>query len=252
MGRSLTSAVFGLFCIVFGALVQAATTVQVWTYYDSPPFAIDPQGDDLTSTLCRVLTEKSGGEWVFKPQYLPRKRINHYLESGAEQGLVLWANPLWFQDKEETKYAWSDRVVWGANEIVSLRESPVEYTGPESLEGKRFGGVAGHHYVGIDDLAQSGRIKREDTTSFSKNLDKLLSNRLDAILIPRGELFYMVSQGNLGDKLFISSKPHQQYERKILATQKLEAVRDFINAQLPALNEDAEWRALLDKYGLKP
>jgi len=115
----------------------AKEVIKVWSYYSSPPFSLQDDKYDLTQILCRELTKKSKRKWTFRPKYTPRKRINQHLQRNI-QGLVLWANPVWFRDKGETKYDWSKRVIWGSNEIVSLKKNPVEYTGPESLIGKKF------------------------------------------------------------------------------------------------------------------
>jgi len=148
-------------CYVFAALalsglsfnVQASKVIDVWTYYSSPPFSLSSDQHSLTQVLFRELSSRSEGRWTFKVSYLPRKRIN--LNLGKDrQGIVVWTNPLWFNDKEESKYSWTNRVVWGRNEIVSLKGTPVEYEGAKSLIGKRFGGVLGHHYVEIDPRTQ--------------------------------------------------------------------------------------------------
>ncbi|MCG8609908.1 MAG: transporter substrate-binding domain-containing protein [Pseudomonadales bacterium] len=250
--RKHIAVLFLLIMALIPPAAQSETVVPVWTYYDSLPLGVDAQGKSLTMIISKILSDNSSGKWRFTPEYLPRKRIDHYLAKKEQEAIILWGNPIWFGDKDETRYAWTQRVVWGANEVVSRKNSPVEYSNPESLIGKRFGGVAGHRYVGIDDLVKTGKIRREDANSFSKNLSKLMSERVDVIVIPRGELFYTISQENLQDKLHISSTPHQKFERKILVTSGLLEVRDYINSQLQALLSDKKWLGSLEQYGLQP
>ena len=107
--------------------------------------------------------------------------------------MFLWANRIWFGDKSETKFDWSHRVLWGSNEIVSLKTDLVEYTDPKSLFGKNFGGVLEHNYLGIDDYVKKGKIDRVDTKYFSINFAKLIKKRVDAILIPTGELYNLMN-----------------------------------------------------------
>ncbi len=240
-----------VFLMIFvNTATHSAEKIAVWTYYSTPPFSINTEKTDITSFLAKHLTRESGGKWVFEAQTLPRKRLNSYLAEN-QQGIVVWANPLWFKDKEEQMYDWTERVVWGSNEIVSLQTHPVPYDSAESLAGKRFGGVGGHHYVGIDELVASGKIERLDTSSFEQNFQKLINRRLDVILLPRGELFYLMKKHQLEDHIYIAQNPHQKYPRKILVTKQLKGVRDFINSQLTLLRSDPDWLLLLDNAGIK-
>ncbi|MCL9781300.1 hypothetical protein M9194_07640 [Vibrio sp. S4M6] len=223
--------------------------INVWTYYRTPPFSIEDDKHDLTSILFHIMSINSKGKWRFKPQYLPRKRINYLLNEG-QQGIVVWANPSWFDDREKTKYYWTQRVVSGRNEIVSLNSAPVNYTGPHSLFGMRFGGVLGHNYVDIDKYASSENILRIDTTSFNENVTKLLKRRLDVTLVPRSKLFFILNERNIHDKVYISPVPHQIYSRKFLVTDELVEVRDYLNEQLDAF-ENTEFDTLLERYGLQ-
>ncbi|ABC30330.1 ABC-type amino acid transport/signal transduction systems, periplasmic component/domain [Hahella chejuensis KCTC 2396] len=243
---------FGLALMIWlllGADSRGETVAPVWTYYTSPPYDLHGDGYDLTTIMCAELTKRSGGKWRFEPQSLPRKRIDSYLERG-DQAVVVWVNPSWFGDMDETRYDWTRGVAPGRNEIVSLKTQPVEYTGPESLIGKSFGGVLGHRYVGIDELVAEGLIRREDASSFSSNFGKLLLRRIDVTMIPREELFYLMANERVGAQLYVSEKPHQKYERKMLVTKGLKGVRDYMDSQWDALNEHPDWRHLLQRYGL--
>ncbi|MGF1740071.1 transporter substrate-binding domain-containing protein [Vibrio profundum] len=242
----VTFSIVSLVFLIPGA--YAETKINVWTYYPSPPFSVPKDGLSLTQILCKELTNKSNGKWVFEPKYLPRKRINHNLAQG-KSGIVLWASPVWFGDKEESKYDWTERVVWGQNEIVSLKGSSIEYTGPESMKGKRFGGVFGHYYKDIDEYVESKQITRNDTSSFQQNFDKLINERLDVIVIPRGELFHIMNKKGAKKDIYISKKPHQKYQRKILVTKDLVDVRDYINSQI-SKGGNQNYENLLKKYGL--
>lgn len=226
-------------------------TVELWSYYFSPPFSIAEDGQDITSFLAAECTRFSEGRWTFEARSLPRSRLNAYLQEG-QQGVVVWANPIWFGDRDETLYHWTERVVRGRNEIVSLASQPVEYEGPESLIGKSFGGVRGHHYVGIDELVEAGRLERHDVDSFKQNLRKLLKNRIDVTLIPKEELFLLKQQMSFDKEIHISSLPHQEYDRKFLVTPGLSGVREHINACLDQLRTDPRWLSRLKSVGLEP
>ncbi|MDE1461214.1 transporter substrate-binding domain-containing protein [Spartinivicinus poritis] len=238
-----------IFLTLFSYTSIAGEEIPIWSYYESPPFGVNEDKSDITSFLATYLTSHSGGKWSFISKFLPRPRLNKYLEE-QQKGIAIWANPIWFGDKSETRYDWTNSVVLGRNEIVSLKESPVPYQEPSSLTGKKFGGVRGHRYVGIDDLVSNGKINRKDSASFEKNFLKLLSKRVDVILIPRGELFHLMKKNNAEDKIYIASQPHQVYKRKMLVTKNLPGVRDFINNQLNTLKNNNDWITLLKNAGI--
>ena len=60
----------------------------------------------------------------------------------------------------------------------------INYTTPNSLVGKKLAGIAGHRYVGIDELVNQGKIKRINGNNEIQNLEKVLSNRVDLTLLP--------------------------------------------------------------------
>lgn len=238
-----------VFLALFSCLNIASEQIPIWSYYESPPFGISEDKSDLTSFLANYLSNQSEGKWSFVAKYLPRTRLNKYLDE-KQKGTVIWANPIWFGDKKEQRYDWTNSVVLGRNEIVSLQKNAVPYQEPASLSGKRFGGVRGHRYIGIDDLVKNGTINRKDSASFEKNFLKLLNKRVDVILIPRGELFYLMKKNKAEDKIYIATSPHQTYQRKILVTKNLPKVRDFINTQLTTLAENNKWITLLKSAGI--
>ncbi|WP_163831804.1 type 2 periplasmic-binding domain-containing protein [Spartinivicinus ruber] len=238
-----------VFLALLSWITLAAEEISIWTYYESPPFGINNDGSDITNFLANHLTNNNSGKWIFSAKYLPRTRLNKYLEEN-QKGIAIWANPIWFGDKNESRYNWTNSVVLGRNEIVSLKENAVPYQEPSSLIGKKFGGVRGHRYIGIDDLVKSGKINRKDSASFEKNFLKLLSQRVDVILIPRGELFHLMNKNQVKDKIYIANTPHQVYERKILVTKNLPGIRDFINSQLETLKNNNDWNTLLKNAGI--
>jgi len=226
---------------------MGAEIIPMWTYYKTLPFSLTQNKDDITHYLANYLSKASKGKWLFKPVYIPRKRIEQYLLSG-EKGIVAWVNPIWFKDANEKNYNWSQVIVFDKNIIISNASNPIFYQSPESLIGLRFGGVLGHNYQGIDELVQSGRIYREDSSSFAQNIKKLSHKRLDVTLIPESELSYLTNP--YVDKFHISKKEHSHYERKLLVTKNIHNMVGFLNKKIDELKQDLHWQGLSPKASL--
>jgi len=226
---------------------KAAEIIPMWTYYKTLPFSLSQDKKDITHYLARYLSKASKGKWLFKPVYIPRKRIELYLLSG-KKGIVAWVNPTWFNDVSEQNYNWSQAIVFDKNLIISNASNPILYQSPESLIGLRFGGVIGHKYQGIDELVSSGAIYREDSSTFAQNIKKLSHKRLDVTLIPESELPYLTNP--YVDKFHISKKEHSHYERKLMVTKNIHNMVDFLNKKIDELEQDLHWQRLLPKTHL--
>lgn len=218
-----------LLLLLTSVAASATTTVTVYTYHNHPPFVTgDDQG--LTYDLVDRFNAIVGDEVQFEVQVIPRSRLNMLLAkwvSGEcretrcdDNWVVPWVNPKWgFGAEPRINFGWV-RQLQDANQIVSRSEAPVDYSGPESLTGKVFGGIRGHRYVGIDDLAASGAIKRIDGNNERNNLLKLLMGRIDATLLPKSTVEYYMQQDEVitpqGSELYIAGTAHQQYWRYLM------------------------------------
>ncbi len=244
-------------------LSQAASeTINVYSYHNHPPFVTSP-GRGLTHDLVKLLNHQAQGRFRFQLRIVPRRRLNALLnpwisgrcpsktELCRTQWLVPWVNPQWgFGPDPQRRYDWR-AILEDANSIISLRAQPVDYEGPESLDGLRFGGIGGHRYVGIDERVAQGKIQRIDGNLERNNLIKLMQGRLDAILLPRSTIGYLLHRDPALDqhraRFYIAPTPHQSYTRYLMIPQGHQALARFIHQ----LRLDGDhWRAALKAVGL--
>ena len=61
---------------------------------------------------------------------------------------------------------------------------------------------------------------------------------------------FMASKSDIQNNLYISKKPHQIYPRKFLVTKELIEVRDFLNEEIPKI-QNSDFITLLNRYGLE-
>jgi polar amino acid transport system substrate-binding protein len=248
--RPLAIVLLFLLSVSASPFIAAETVIYVWTYYDAPPFNIEKSETNLTRVFCDELTANSQGKWRFIPSYIPRPRLLPFLEDKNKKAIVAWVNPIWFDDKNLSKYLWTKEIFINRNEVISNSANPIEYDGPESLVGKKLGGVLGHSYADIDNYVEKGLIQREDTHSFANNVHKLLMKHasVDAAIVPDTQLNLLLADEAVRRQIHISKNPHQVFTRRLMLTPGLSDVRDYIDSQLPI--QKPEWEELIESYGV--
>lgn len=228
--------------------VGAAETIKVISYHTHPPFIVaDKEG--LTYDLATLLSERSGGRFVFQVVPTSRPRLNKLLEQ-KKTFIVPWVNPAWFKDKSETKHVWTrNSLMFDNNAIVSHIDKSVVYEGPMSISGMVFGGVRGHTYTGIDDYIQeTGKIRRIDADNHISNIRKLLKGRIDVALMPGAAASFFVLQHEVKGRLFISPKPHSRYFRRVIISGGRNDLEKFIKDIVGELEVDPEWNSIKERY----
>jgi len=222
--------------VLFGA-----QDINVYTYHNHAPFIIDKQSG-LSHDLIQYLNNKAKGDYTFKLKVVPRSRLNYILkpwinkECGrtrecASNWLVLWVNPKWGFGKDSlSNFSWTG-LFEDSNAIIYSKSRKVKYTSPNSLVGKKLAGIAGHRYVGIDDLVAGEKIKRIDGNSEEINLQKVLSNRVDVTLLPSSSFNYYLNNNDNLQELAKAKVAHQVYMRNIMTTTKNTSLIQFLKKQ---------------------
>ncbi len=235
MKKIVLAIVFG-FSILFGA-----QDINVYTYHNHAPFIID-KNSGLSNDLIQYLNKNSKGTYNFKLKVVPRSRLNYILkpwinkECGktkecASNWVVLWVNPKWgFGQDSLSNFSWTN-LFKDSNAIIYSKNRAIEYTSPNSLMGKKLAGIAGHRYVGIDDLVADGKVQRIDGNSEEINLQKVLSNRVDVTLLPTSSFNYYLNNNSNLQELEKSKVAHQVYMRNIMTTVNNTSLIKFLDKQ---------------------
>jgi polar amino acid transport system substrate-binding protein len=236
----------------------AVKIIKLWTYYDYPPFITDIAAKrGLTYDFADFLGKhpKNKGRYQFDVQILPRKRIDTYLMEG-KQGIVVWTNPLFFDDQAKLKYRWTTALWSDSQDVISLVEKPVEYSGAaSSLFGLRIGGVLGHNYIGIQKEMDEKLILRNDVLRDEVNIQHLLHKWIDALLIARSTMNIYEKELRLKGKIHYSKIPLNRYTRHLLLQRSLEEdLYVFLQQVIDSgsLPEKKSWQMLLQKYEIWP
>ncbi|MDE1464265.1 hypothetical protein [Spartinivicinus poritis] len=231
--------------IIYSSVIFAdKELIYLYTYHNHPPF-INGENKGLTFELERFLNNYVDSRYQFKLQILPRKRLDKKIEKNGPW-VVTWANPIWFNDKKQLKYRWLS-ILEDSSSIVSRLEKPVEYRGFQSLQGLTFGGMAGHKYIGIDNLVDQGKITRIDGDHERNNVKVLLKGRVDFTLLPTSTINYLVKEMSLKEKIYVSPEKHSIYYRMFLISKSRKDIEEYLRRI--AINNNNEWLKIAREYG---
>lgn len=247
---ALARLVIALLCLGYMLSSQAAEPRQItlYAYHLKPPFIVDQhQEQGLYYDFATYLNSK-GDAYRFHTQFVPRNRVEHDLLHQRFDGVLLGVSPIWFRDQAETKYLWTPGIYEDQDEIVSLVETPFDYRGPKSLIGKKLGGVLGFSYFGVDKLAAKGKIIRINTVGEREVLEMLLKGRVDAGIVSRSTLNYLIVREGWQGRFYLSRQPHDSFSRRLLVLRRDQALYDYLLPILQGLPSDKEWQAILRKY----
>lgn len=235
---------------LLGQTAGWAKDVSVWVYHAFPPFIVSREDKTgISYDFVEALNEMSEEQYRFNIEVIPRQRLNYRLQDGVP-GIVLWANPEWFEDQKKTNFLWSAPILRDRNVVVSPKVSALEYDGPHSLGGTTLIGVRGHRYVGIDPLIKQGILERIDLSSEEALLQFIAQGRGNVGIVPQSAVQYFMQKQALADRLYISDQPHSIYSRYILVQPQLEPLHDFIEGAIGSLKHFEDWKAAVERQGL--
>lgn len=236
-------------CVALGQPAVAQEEISAWSYYAYPPFALE-DGGGLGPEFVDLLNEVAKGRFVFSLEVLPRKRIDLRL-SVKDPGIVLFVSPEWMLLPKDHISVWSGPLFRDQNGVLFSGLAEQEYAGPESLYGKRLGGVIGRRYKGLDEAVAKGRIIRHDALSEEINVLKLAERRIDVMTAPESVLRYLVAHLGVEDKVHFSSAPLFRYTRHILISNISPEARAFLIKFVQDLPGNPGWIKLKEKYHLQ-
>lgn len=232
--------------LLFWILPVWGETVRLYNYHQHPPFMTAPQ-QGLTWALADYLNKKLG-EPLFEVWTVNRYRLQLEMDQPDFKGVVAWVNPAWFGDEGRRRYLWSLPMMRDTNELISSRDHPIDYRGPDSIKGLTFGGIIGYHFAAVDGLVASGQMKRSDAKLAKTNLDLLLRHRIDITMVPGSALNWFILRPEYHDKLYVSPFPLFSYTRHLLLSPNLETLHRRLIPIIDAMDTDPIWHQTMARF----
>ena len=254
--RSLTLAICSFVAALFtGGMLGANTAnatemLTAYTYHDYPPYVFK-SGDGLAQDMVEKLNQESKGRVEYQLKVLSRPELDQLMTKPDFRGVVLWVSPLWFKVDNADSTVWSRPLLRDAQVIISRKAKPVVFVASDSLTGKRFGGVRGQRYVGIDELIADGRTQREDGVDERAILRMLDAGKVDAIALPQSVTNLLVQETGMAEKVYVAPLPLNTYSRHILFRNVPKAAIASAQKMLATLPQNAQWQATLANYRLE-
>jgi len=223
-------------------------TIIAWNYYFAPPF-MTPNNQGLALDFVNLLNKESDGRFRFQLLSIPRVRLDQYLDN-HQQGIVLFVNWAWMGKGAKENFLWTPKILRDRNEIISSIDKKIVFDSPDSLKGLIFGAIRGRKYKNLEELFTTNQIQRFDVNREEQVLALMMKNRIDVTSQPRTLAIPLSQSMGLKDKIFFSPKPLFSFTRHIMITPKLKEVHAHLSKISKNLENNAEWIAILSKYGL--
>ncbi|MBA5638273.1 transporter substrate-binding domain-containing protein [Duganella sp. LX20W] len=226
--------------------LAAVETVTAFNSYAVAPYFVDAD-HGLAHALVERLNDKLAPRYRLSLRQIPRIRLDlsELNKGSAFTGAVLFINPRFVDDAARTRFLWSRPLFTDCNLVISSREAPVDYQGPASLAGLRFGAVRGYRYSVLDELARAGKLVREDSQDELSGLNKVARRRLDLTVVPYTIYSYAVAEQALASQLYVAPRPLQCFSRHILVSRARPGLLRALDLAIEALATDPEWKAAL-------
>ncbi|NRF12888.1 substrate-binding periplasmic protein [Vibrio coralliilyticus] len=178
-----------------GSLITVKGTQDVW-----PPYFQEAPDTGKAQLILIDIFEHSGFQLDIKLQ--PWNRALKSVRT-MENDVILGA---WRTGERERFLYFSQPYYWNEIVVLSRHESPLQYSGHKSLTGLTIGVQRGYRYS--DDFEQLTNFKKYEVSSAEEGIEKLIKQRVDAILVDKNVLTYTLEKARLNRDLFHISTIH--------------------------------------------
>lgn len=233
--------------VLGNAAAGAVEKISLYSHYTTAPFAVEGVPPQLSYTvrLAAWLTAQSAGRYLFEVRQMPRLRLNRIVAQADWQGVVAWANPLWFADPERQRFLWSSALMTDRNVLVSRQVDHVLFPVQEPALPLRLGGISGHFYADLEPFIQRGLLLREDAQNDLSNVLKLQHGRVDIVVVQASSLAYLHTQMTDFDQwASVSPTLQPSYQRYLFTSTANPQLMAFLQQALLQLAQAPEWAAL--------
>ncbi len=248
-----------LLCAIAAPSLHAKERFTLYTYHNKPPyfFGAIPAGRENTATigLYRAFVaylNRQLQDIEVELKFSPRIRLEGSLTDGKLNGAIIGVNPLWFKDKERTRYLWSDAFMQDKDIVVVRAGKAFPYKHPRDLEGKSLALPRGLYFWGVTERIKQGKILVFETNSEVQNLGMVEFGRADATIISILSAEYLFKQRVSQGLLEVLTTPHDEFERMILFPISQKRQFSIINKHIKKALTDKAWLKELAKYHYHP
>ncbi len=225
-----------------------------YTYHNKPPYYFsDKEGAKYEHDIgfykgfVDYLNRQQANIKV-KLEFRPRVRLEQDLKSGKLEGAIMGVNPIWFDDKTQTKYLWSAAFMMDKDIILVAKGNVFSYQHPQDFEGKTLVLSRGLYYWGVSERIKQKKVNAYLTDSDEQNLGMVSFGRADATIMSESTAHYFFHQQFDQKKFEVLKQPHDAYERKILFLKRDKNILNALQPHIKSALKDEKWTALLQVW----
>jgi polar amino acid transport system substrate-binding protein len=233
-------------CLPLMGAAQERTLIAAADPY--PPY-VDPQvpGEGLAMEVVRAAFKTQG--YTVKLEMMPWVRA----EKGVSEGRYDILVDVWRTEARAKELMFSTAYATSKIKFIKRKENPFEFTGLDSLAGKRVGVIRGYGYS--DAFNAATNFTREEVPSMEHNLNKLLINRIDLTLEDEITAKGLIQKmgPKVGEQLAFTSNSLASNPLYVAAGLKHPRHKDIIeafNRGLQAIKADGVFQAIEKRYGV--
>lgn len=247
------SPAFLLALLLSGTALSAEEMVPAYNTYQAVPFVVGDGG--LAADLVGYLNNKLKGKYQFKLTQIPRETLNKtVLGDAGFKGAVLFLSPPFVDDAAKTRYLWTQPMMHDSNAVISLASRKLEYAGPDSFKGLKFGAVRGNRYLGLEDRFGKD-IQKEEVNEELSNIKKVAAGKIDVTIMANSTFRYLMKQMGKQNaehsNLYTSSRTHLEFDRHLFVAKDNAALARELDGVVAGMKADPAWKAVLARYGLE-
>jgi polar amino acid transport system substrate-binding protein len=233
-------------CLPLLAGAQEQTLIAAADPY--PPY-VDPQvpGEGLAMEIVRAAFKTQG--YAVKLEIMPWVRA----EKGVMEGRYDILVDVWRTEARAKELLFSTAYAVSKIKFIKRKDNPFEFTGLDSLAGKRIGVIRGYGYSDAFNAATT--FSREEVPSMEHNFNKLLLKRIDLTLEDE------ITAKGLIQKMEPKAAAQLDFTANALASNPLyvaaglkhprhKDIIDAFNRGLQAIKADGIFMAIEKRYGL--
>lgn len=225
---------------------DARPRLPVYAYHLKPPFLLDKQGRRGLYPAMLALLQERLPAWHLELQYLPRRRLDAMLDQRQLDGLVMAVSPAWFAPEVREQCRWTVALLDDADVLVSRRDAPVRYAGPQSLYGLRVALPRGYLVPGVNEAIAAGLIAGTEPETELSALAMLLRGHVQVAVVT--ELTYrawLMQNPEQGPRLSIDAPPLGRFDMGLLVPPLLLPLFDSLDEAVRRVRASPSWPALL-------
>jgi len=229
------------------SVVNADTNIRALSYYETPPL-YNSDGRGLVYDIIDAIDDECS-DINFDYKVFTRPVLDRLLINIEQPVIILLVNPLWFQDVDRTKYNWSLPIYSDSNAVISNKNDPIEFTGPETFKNQSVAVLKRHRFHILDQLVDQRLATRLNFSTIESIVQKIAQNNVRMAIIPFLPAYYQTEKHQLGNVIHFSSKSQHYFERHLLLKNVSPEDEKQINQAIETLQKNGRLKEILAKYG---